>query len=77
MIAPSHEDVDTRIVLQTKDAVMKGFPKLVLKTTDTDVIVICLASFSEIGAEEIWIEFGTAEKLKFYPIHEIYSLSPM
>ena len=34
----SHEEVDTRIVLHAKDAVMHGLTKIILKATDTDIL---------------------------------------
>ena len=71
----SHEEVDTRIVLHAKDAVMHGLTKIILKATDTDIFVICLFLFTDIGAEELWIELGTAEKLRLFPIHDIHSSS--
>ena len=67
----SHEEVDTRIFLQAKDAVDKGFAKVVIKATDRDMVVIGTSLFNEIGAGEIWIEFGISENLKYIPIHEI------
>ena len=67
----SHEEVDMRIFLHAKDAVDKGFAKVVIKATYTDMVVIGTSLFNEIGAEEIWIEFGTSENLKYIPIHEI------
>ena len=36
----SHEEVDSRIFLHTKDAEEKGLSRVVLKATDTDIVVI-------------------------------------
>ena len=47
--------------------------KIILKATDTDIFVICQFLFIDKGAEELWIEFGTAEKLRLFPIHDIHS----
>ena len=67
----SHEEVDTRIFLHTKDAVEKGLTRVVLKATDTDIVVIGVALFDEIGAEELWIQHGPSDKLKLIPVHQI------
>ena len=73
----THEEVDTRILLHARDAVTRGFTSLLLKATDTDVVVVCLSLFEQIGAKCIWIEFGTSRNLRLLPIHEIHkSLGP-
>ena len=53
--------------------VLHGLTKIILKATDTDIFVICQFLFIDKGAEELWIEFGTAEKLRLFPIHDIHS----
>ena len=68
----SHEEEDTRIFLHMKDASEKGCKKAILKATDTDVVVIGLAIFYEIGLDELWIEYGTKDHLKWVPIHDIH-----
>ena len=48
-LAPcSHEEADTRLLLHTADAVQKGFRKVTIRTVDTDVVVLAIASFSKI-----------------------------
>ena len=73
----SHEEVDTRILLHAKDAVMQGHSRILIKASDTDVVVLCLSLFTEIGAEKLYVEFGTSKNLRYLPIHEMHaSLGP-
>ena len=56
---------------------MHGYSSILLKATDTDIVVICLSLFDQIGADNLWIEFGTSRNLRLLPIHDIYkSLGP-
>ena len=53
-LAPcSHEEADTR----TYD-VQKEMTKVVIRTLDTDVLVLAVASFNNINSEELWIALG-------------------
>ena len=55
----SHEEVDTRLFVHVADAVRKGFQKVMVCTVDTDVVVLAIAIFIQIGADELWLAFGT------------------
>ncbi len=43
------------------DAVARGFSKILVRTVDTDVVVLAIATVQEIGMIEIWIAFGTGK----------------
>ena len=44
MMADSdHEEADTRIVLHVNDALQRGANKIIIRTVDTDVIIILIA----------------------------------
>ena len=66
----SHEEADTRLYLHVADAFRSGSRQVLIRSVDTDV-VIAVAVFKEIKAEEIFIAFGTGTNLRFIPIHEI------
>ena len=53
-------------------------PRILVKTVDSDVVVIALSAFHRIrGLQELWLEFGVGKHLKYIPIHEIAtSLGP-
>ncbi len=40
------------------DAVQKGCRKVTIRTVDTDVVVLAVASFSQISLDELWVAFG-------------------
>ena len=43
-LAPcTHEEADTRMILHPTDAVQEGYRKIVLRTVDTDVLVLAIA----------------------------------
>ena len=37
----------------------QGQAKVMIRTVDTDVVVIAVAKFLQIGLEELWAAFGT------------------
>ena len=39
------------------DVVRKGFQKVMVRTVDTDVVVLAIAMFNQIGADELWLAF--------------------
>ena len=60
----THEEADTRMILHAVDAVQEGYRKIVLRTVDTDVLVLALA-FARILQEqqvqqvEVFVAMGT------------------
>ena len=49
-IAPSnHEEADSRITVHVADAVMQGFHKILVRTVDTDVVVLAVAAVQQLG----------------------------
>ena len=71
----THEEADTRIFLHVKDAVDKGCSDISIRATDTDIIVIAAALFQDIGARQLWVNFGTQKRLRIIPIHDIETRS--
>ena len=42
-----------------------------IRTVDTDVVVLAIANFYKISASELWIAFGTGKQLRYIPVHTI------
>ena len=64
-------------MLHITDAAERGFNKILVRTVDTDVVVLAVATVQEIGIIEIWVAFGTGKDLRYVPAHEISaSLGP-
>ncbi|KAK3743379.1 hypothetical protein QZH41_002123 [Actinostola sp. cb2023] len=71
-LAPcTQEEADTRLFLHCKDCVIYGSQKLLIRTVDTDVVVIAVAMFAKIGAEELWVAMGTGKAFRLIAIHEV------
>ena len=71
-LAPcSHEEADTRMLLHAADAVSQGFRKIVLRTVDTDVVVLSVAASGKFQPAELWLAFGVGGKFRYLPTHEI------
>ena len=66
--------------LHVKDAIKGGFETVMIKANDTDVLVIVVATFSqlqEMGLQEMWLAFGKGRNLKWIAVHElIATLAP-
>ncbi|XP_041473687.1 uncharacterized protein LOC121422601 [Lytechinus variegatus] len=68
----SHEEADTRILVHVKDAMNCGFKRAMIRTVDTDVVVLALAHFQDLpDIEQLWMAFGTGKDFRYIPIHEI------
>ncbi|KAG0723068.1 hypothetical protein GWK47_043326 [Chionoecetes opilio] len=71
-LAPcTHEEADTRILLHLQDAVQQGYSKVSIRTVDTDVVVLAIASANRLNISELWIAFGAGKSFRFIAAHEI------
>ena len=69
----TQEEADTRMLLHTADAVRQGCQKIVLRTVDTDVVVLSVAAVPRLRLKHLWIAFGTGQNFKYIPADEIAS----
>ena len=67
----SHEEADTCIFLHAAHCAKQGYKKICIKTVDTDVVIIAISHFESLGIEELWIDFGTGNKFRKIPVHDI------
>ena len=49
----------------------QGFNQVMIRTVDTDVMVIAISTFQQLGISELWIAFGTGKNFRYVPIHDI------
>ena len=61
------------MMVHVADAVQKGLTKLLLRTVDTDVVVIAIAVSQALSISELWITLGVRKNLRFLPVHKIVS----
>ena len=75
-----HEEADTRIFVYARHATKNGSKVIVMKASDTDVLVIAvsvLPSLQTIGLQQLWIAFGQGRNLRWIPVHDLYlSIGP-
>ena len=73
----NHEEFDTRVMLHTANAVSQGYNCILIIANDTDIIVLGVSFFTEIGNREsvgvIWN--GQEAKIYFHPRHLQYHVS--
>ena len=69
----NHEEFDTRVMLHAANAVSHGYKRILIIANDTDIIVIGISFFSDIGADKLWDSFGIGNKLRNISIHDICS----
>lgn len=65
----SHEEADTRMMLHVANAADAGSSRVMIKTVDTDVIVLAIACFRRMSLSELWVAFGSGKHLRYFPIH--------
>ena len=72
-LAPcSHEEADTRIFVHMADAVKEGLRSILIRTVDTDVVVLAIAAVARLQTvTELWIAFGTGTNFRYIPVHSI------
>ncbi len=69
----NHEEADTRIMLHVKDAVQTGMRQIMIRTVDTDVVVIAISIGHKLNILNLWIAFGVGKHntIRYIPVHEI------
>ena len=49
----------------------KGHRRIMLRTVDTDVVVLAVSTVVSMENTQLWIAFGTGKHLRYIPAHEI------
>ena len=63
----------TRLAFHLYDALKKGVTKILVRTVDTDILVILIGLLSNLPPDtQIWIAFGTGKNFKYYSINAIH-----
>lgn len=70
-LAPcTHEEADTRLLLHAKHASKAGHKSIIIKTLDSDVVVLALHAFPKLLLSHLWVEYGVGKHKRFLPIHQ-------
>ncbi|CAG2204044.1 unnamed protein product [Mytilus edulis] len=64
----NHEEADTRIL---QIAVKSGMQKIMIRTVDTDVVVIAVSAVHKLNITSLWMAFGVGKNFRYIPVHEI------
>ena len=67
----SHEEADSRILLHVAHCARQGLRKLVIRTVDTDVVVLAIWYFPALRLDELWVRFGVGTHFRQIAIQEI------
>ena len=64
----NHEEADTRIMVHMQHALEQGAETVLVRTADTDVVVILVGMFFDLvtiqPSSDLWIAFGVGGKLQ-------------
>ena len=72
LLAPcDHEEADTRIFLHMADCVQHGHSRFMIRTVDTDVVVLAVAVCSKLNVSELWVAYGVGKGFRYLGAHEI------
>ena len=71
----NHEEADTRIVFHVYDSLERGANKIMVRTVDTDIVVILIDHFYNIvnryPEADIWVAFGIGKWFGYYCINSV------
>ena len=69
----NHAEADTRIILHLAHASSQGHDKAFLRTVDSDIVVLAIAFYEQLGLSELWIGFGSVKSYRDIPVHSIHA----
>ena len=49
----------------------KGFSSVMIRTVDTDVLLLSISLYDDLDLDQLWIDFGSGKQRCFLPIHEM------
>lgn len=71
-----HEEADSRLLVHITDAILHGHSTCIVRSVDTDVIVILLGKFNYFKTLnkdlKIWIVFGTGKNFNYHSVNVMY-----
>ena len=71
-LAPcTQEEADTRIFLHVLDAANHGYCKVMIRTVDSDVLVLAIAAVQQLKIDELWVAFASGKSFRYLPAHEM------
>ena len=71
----SHEEADTRIFVHARHAAPDGSKSMLVKASDTDILVIAISTMPTLQAivlQQLWVAFVQGRNMRWIPVHELY-----
>ena len=54
----THEEADTRIFIHVADATYQEYRKIIIRSNDSDVVVIAISCVQDLDLDELWVSDG-------------------
>ena len=73
------EEADMRLIPHAMHATINGTSRVVILSTDTDVLVVCLYFwhiFHSHGLKELWMRAGVRNTTRYIPVHTLGDKDP-
>ena len=67
----NHEEADSRMLLHASDAAQHCQNKMLIKTVDTDVVVLTMLMAQLLQPDKMWVAFGIDKGLQYLAAHAI------
>ncbi|QQP55395.1 uncharacterized protein LOC103506659, partial [Caligus rogercresseyi] len=68
----NHEEADSRMLLHTSHAAKHGHHSILIRTVDTDVVVLAVSVVQELQPEyKLWLALGTGRSFRYLAAHEM------
>jgi hypothetical protein len=67
----NHEEADVKLILHIADMSGQGYKRVMIRTVDTDVLVLAVAVYPKISLNELWVAFGAGKNIRYIAVHDI------
>ena len=67
----NHAEADTRIILHLAHTSSQGQDNAFVRTVDSDIVVLVIAFYEQLGLSELWIGFGSGKSYR--DVHSIHA----
>ena len=73
VIPCTQEGADTRLFLHVAATTTAGHRRVMVRTSDSDVVVLCVSTFVALvqQIDKLWIAFGMRQRYRYIPVHDI------
>ena len=77
VLVPALKRKLTQKLLHVSDSVMHGYHKVMIRTVDSDVLVLAVLAVQQLNIDELWIAFSSGKYFMYLPAYEMaHALGP-